>query len=514
MLSSHSSWLVGHRSCLQSFHLTISPFFVDLAFYGYTITGRGDAMTVATGLALVATALELAVGSRLSARPEPLDLHPVAVLPFHAYLSIATGDADHDSLAELYLVRDRAAYILEHQGDFRFDTTLLLSQGVHWTYAWDLHDPDRDGRTDLIAHTYAGLDGKALLLLESPDELSFPDSVVWADSILNMLGALHPAVADLDSDSLLEIVCRDEGAGTMRIHENRGDNDYQLVAALPRVEPAKSVLVPCVTHDLDLDGYPELVWGDNKGWLTFYEAVGNDTFVSVGICSLVPTNLHWQARTVSSTRDMDGDGRAELLVLVVSSESRGRLFMLESPADDSFEVVWSTEYDASYWSVQDADVGDVDGDGVEELVIVGSLSDRIYKAVADDSLELLWLATGPYRSPVAVYDLDGDGKAEVICRSGEDETTVLSTTPAGIAEQERRRLEGVVLLPSVVHRGVAARLSDLRHGETVLLLDVSGRTVRSVTESTIRTAGLAPGAYFVRISSGNQSVVRKLLVIP
>ncbi len=86
------------------------------------------------------------------------------------------------------------------------------------------------------------------------------------------------------------------------------------------------------------------------------------------------------------------------------------------------------------------------------------------------------------------------------------------TLPAGIAGHERQRLAAVRVSPSVVRAGTAIRLSGLQPGQTVQLLDATGRKVELRTRD-LCTSLLSPGVYFVRISGRGQPVSHKVLVV-
>ena len=95
-----------------------------------------------------------------------------------------------------------------------------------------------------------------------------------------------------------------------------------------------------------------------------------------------------------------------------------------------------------------------------------------------------------------------------------DDFTVISLDPAiGVEEWSQRRLEQPKVLPSVVVRGTAFAVTSRARDAKVAILDASGRVVAKPGSAVWHTATIAPGAYFVHVRSGTQTVVRKVLVV-
>ena len=132
--------------------------------------------------------------------------------------------------------------------------------------------------------------------------------------------ALEPAesvVGDADGDGRIEIVSAilDGGRGKLLVHESDGAGDFVETHRTPLAE---STLDP-LTHvaglaDTDGDLASELIavesGSDHR--IHVWEAVGDDTFVSVGV---VASELAPGADPVRlRTADLDQDGRRELVL--------------------------------------------------------------------------------------------------------------------------------------------------------------------------------------------------------
>jgi rhamnogalacturonan endolyase len=139
-------------------------------------------------------------------------------------------------------------------------------------------------------------------------------------------------------------------------------------------------------------------------------------------------------------------------------------------ASESF-VLPANSVVQNYWSIplktpdkytpNDASVGDLDGDGVYEIILhqTGIAKDNSQKGITDEPIfeaykldgTLLWrinlgknIREGAHYTQFMVYDLDGDGKAEFACKTA-DGTVDGKGKIIGDAKADYRNAEGRVL---------------------------------------------------------------------
>jgi hypothetical protein len=443
--------------------------------------------------------------SALAAAPGPperprFNMYEAARLPFFADWRQVCGDADHDGRTELYLLRlgvsDRldTAYALEHTGGFQFDSIPL---GFITSYFSDLGDPDSDGRADLLAsHGSPYLD---VYEARSPDLL--PDTIVY-DTTLPTAPVLYPTITDLDADSLKEITLCWDFRRCILVLENAGDNRYVLSGSL--YNRMTSPINVAQTYDLDRDGYPELITGCvNKGIVTLFEAAGDDSFRVVAACTLHSSTGQFDA--VGAAHDMDRDGRPEALVFGANQDEVGIVAIFESHSPDSFEVTWLDTIHGDYAGTNCLSTGDIDGDSVDEFAVSTNTEVTVYKCTGQDQYEQVWTTTCD-RTPVKLYDIDGDGKCELITGITR-ECTIIYTygDSAAIAETpEPERAEP--LQPTFLTR--AQLQAEMQRDPSLSLFDASGREV-------LRPNTIPPGIYFVRrLTADSQQLTasRKVLL--
>jgi len=458
-------------------------------------------------LAVLASTLPAA-----SLHPDSFELRIVASVPYFAMNALVAGDADHDSQPELYLNQYSSGwplYILEHTGGFVFDT-LYSGIPAEARSPLLLSDADRDGRTDLVVQGPWDL-----YIYESADSLSLPLTEVWSHWFRANAHTMPTEVADLDMDGWNELyisVWND----SMEVYENTGDNQYafrtRLWAEQSRCGHAEVVETP----DMDRDGKPELFAGSlEDGRVFFFEAVQNDSFECVAVCTL--ENWYGQTYTVAAAPDMDRDGRSEAIVYGMGLPDSGTLAVIESPGDNEFDVVWESHLVGSYFGEWSLGVGDINGDSVPEIALENGRSMQLYRCVGSDQYEVM-RETPCSRGLLAFCDIDGNGRDELVYTVGDSETVVLAYVEVGVAERELRRLEGVQVTPSVVRRGVAVKLVGLESRFSVQVLDAAGRVIAEPEDGVWRTDGVRPGAYFTRavgprVQGFRGAVTRKLLIV-
>jgi hypothetical protein len=162
-----------------------------------------------------------------------------------------------------------------------------------------------------------------------------------------------PAVADLDGDGRMEVI-----AAAYSLFVLNGEDGSLQWSADP---PGSRVWPGVVVADLDDDGDLEVVTGQGGGYLNVYDHAGN---------------LVWSRQPASSelrglsAYDLEGDGTLELIVTAAVG-SKTNTWVL-SHQGDTLPGWPQLNNDSGYaWGVfnDNAAIGDMDGDGVPEIVV-------------------------------------------------------------------------------------------------------------------------------------------------
>ncbi len=233
----------------------------------------------------------------------------------------------------------------------------------------DIGDSDQDSLMEILAGA-----GPNSFILESTQENTFPQQIVWADS--NNFWASR--FADLDNDGKVEIIGRREN--TFFVYENNGDNEYQKVQALPN--PTDGSNITGVPHtaigDFDGDGKMEILIGDYDGDIYIYECIKDNVYQHTWQDSLPLMD----AINFITGGDFDGDGIDEFAAgchsspnLDLEHEYDGRYWIFriyDSVDDNDYRVTWEQAF---FGFADPADfasgisAGDIDSDNRDELLI-------------------------------------------------------------------------------------------------------------------------------------------------
>ncbi|MCD6382377.1 MAG: VCBS repeat-containing protein, partial [Candidatus Hydrothermae bacterium] len=309
------------------------------------------------------------------------------------YTTVIRGaDADHDGRNELIFrsesLRKPVIYELT-EGEFQ-----LVAMVDSISTFWEVGDLDGDGLTDVVGQRPLGSGNESdMLIIESREYYGYPDTVVWEGYLWGSeCGASPLWVHDFDGDGKVEIM--NSAMRYIYVWENEGDNDYEFVYG-----DTLGDTIVCLTGgaygDFDGDGRVEMAFSDIYGHVIVMESVGDNDYEVVWSGEL----SDYIGQDVSnvydnfSVGDMDGDGKMEFVLHGVYPEGgfwRDDIFVFEAVGDNEYEVVWYDSLRPNYtWPDYGygrmSDVGDVDGDGVPEVVLSTTSDIYVLKAVGDDS---------------------------------------------------------------------------------------------------------------------------------
>ncbi len=263
-------------------------------------------------------------------------------------------------------------------------------------------DVDGDGRLELAFGTYFG-DSRALVLRGHDGE------PVWARDFGDGKGACcldaSFRFADLDGDGRLELlVPTSSGCELHALDAGTGETRWTY----PTGQHDCIDSPPCLV-DLDGDGRDEIVFGSFQDRL---HVVGSDgkglrhVKVGKGFVQTCPVVL-----------DCDGDGVLDFVAGTFKGDNR---LYARSGKDGSelwhVQVAVGGQLDLGIY--HGPAVGDLDGDGVPELVLCAY--DGIVRCLrAKDGGEVWRVQPGDryFMGPPAIGDVDGDGVAEVVVAS-------------------------------------------------------------------------------------------------
>ena len=319
--------------------------------------------------------------------PHVDELEPKAV-------SVALGDLDHDGHLDVVTSTETTVSVRLGHGDGTFDPP--VEYAAHGAgYRVRVADLDGDGALD-VALAINQFSSASVYLGDGTGRLGARSEHFAGESPFDMV------IADFDGDGhpdLLVDVC--SGAGMVAVLQNAGGGRFGGGTVIPVAAGPTWLDV----GDVDEDGIPDLVTGDTGSkTLTFVHGLGAGRF-EARVDSLVGDPLG------AVLRDMDGDGHLD-----VATSTTTALLVLRGHGDGTFDAPVSTP--APSGTIRFA-IADMNGDGRPDYVVLTQQG-------AFDSIEVMLargdgtftrgtaLAAGLYGGWIAIGDLDGDGVPDVV----------------------------------------------------------------------------------------------------
>jgi len=172
----------------------------------------------------------------------------------------------------------------------------------------------------------------------------------------------------------------------------------------------------------DDDSLTDVIMGTSRGQ-EWWEATDteNDSFDMIDSfdCPRVGTTATFFAG------DLDRDGRNEFIIyggVALMLPCEWAMGVLEYNGTDTVQLIYEDTLKKDYGAYpnvlkgSDADTGDIDGDGYNELVYAAGSFLKVYKTFGDNDFRVMWEIDNDTfsGSNVSVYDFNGNGRAEII----------------------------------------------------------------------------------------------------
>ncbi|HUI09547.1 MAG TPA: FG-GAP-like repeat-containing protein [Bacteroidota bacterium] len=270
-------------------------------------------------------------------------------------------------------------------------------------------DLDGDGKLDMIGtndNNYLSI----FLNISTPGTIG-PSSFAAAVNVPTGYRPYFVAAGDLDGDGKIDLVSADNSSGTVTVLRNTSSPGGLSFKSL--TIPVAYVPTAVAIADFDGDGRPDIVVSSNMQNAFVFKNTGRGDSLAFTLAATLTTQYGCLSLAAG---DVDGDGLPD--VVVANGSSTVSVFRnISTPGNVSFAPsVDITGFD-NPWSVA---IGDIDGDGRPDIA-VGSYVANVVSVVRNTGTAghisfgpSLDLAPGSLSWNIALGDVDGDGKADLV----------------------------------------------------------------------------------------------------
>jgi hypothetical protein len=304
-----------------------------------------------------------------------------------------------------------------------------------------LGDLDGDGKPDVVLANYFG---GGVTVFRNTSTSGVANASSFAPGVPLATGGvpLHVILADFDSDSRLDIVCVNQGSGTVSVLRNTansgvvGTNSFAEKVDLNTASDPRWV----AAGDYNGDGKLDLaVSCYGSGALSIFQ--NNSTVGTITFGARVDLGFNAAAGDMEAG-DINGDGKPELLV---PSANAAIIWVYPNVSTGGALSAASFGPRVSFPSANGASLAlaDMDGDGKLDIVTANASDNSVsvfrntstVGVIASNSLApRVDFAAGYYPFRPAVGDINGDGRLDVaVPNSGHDTISVfLSVSSPGV----------------------------------------------------------------------------------
>lgn len=242
-------------------------------------------------------------------------------------------------------------------------------------------------------------------------------------------------LADIDGDGKVDMAGVAESGG-FAVARNTGSGT-SVALAPANLYPANSGY-GLLTVDFDGDGKPDLASGvTHSPGVNILRNISTPGTINFAANSIIPTGGgSWEL----ASGDIDGDGKPDIITGNYYSESIDIIRNISTPG--SMQFMTAVNYPMTYGRVNNVAVSDLDGDGKQDIIVL--LDTRkivVYRNLSTPGVITLAapvdIGTGSGKTALVIGDMNADGKPDIaVCPEGYSEQEIVlqlnSSTPGNL----------------------------------------------------------------------------------
>jgi hypothetical protein len=361
------------------------------------------------------------------------------------------SDVDNDGKIDLVLVNSFNQTINIYRntatsgGLSSASLTLAATFNVTPTYlaygprAVKLADLDGDGKQDIVVPY---LEQRKVGIYKNNTTPGNVSRALFSSEIQISVGSTPTsvAIADLNADGKPEIITANSSGGSVTILKNiatRGNLNTASFAAAQDISLSNLGSSPSSVEagDLDADGKPDLLVGMYGG----FAVLRNTTTTALGVLSFTGAQTYAGSGVVRAyLSDLDGDNKYD--IVAHTYEQRG-IYIFRNTTTSAGNITLGAQVSLpTYSPIESLQFGDLNGDTHPEIITTPYSGDCVAFINANTSGSITAAAFGaeitmgvgsPDWGTVAVGDIDGDGKPDIISEDGYSTVTLLHNNIVG-----------------------------------------------------------------------------------